>query len=815
MLDFEDGQAALAALVTWAKENDQQLARNEAQTRKDIIDRLLSECLGWPSHEIKVETHSNGEYSDYELGRPAARLLVEAKREGTYFELPAGWNSRTVLLKTVIGGDAAIQDAVEQALGYALNRGIPFAAVSNGWQIVAFLASRTDGVRPLDGRALVFSSLSELQSDFRVAWDNLSRPAIEESNLTRTLRQSGERVRAPRLAAQVPGYPVPVSRTQQQQTMQVLGGLFVEDVAALDENERRFLISCYAASGALSQFAAVSRTILQTRYSLLYDDEADFSVSPASSHVGLDPDLIGDMAAASLSRRPVILIGDVGVGKSTFIRNLIHVAAREELEHAIVFYLDLGKQPSLSSRLPEYVANEIERQLQEKYEINVISDSFVRGVYHFKLEQFRQSIYGALRESDPEAFIRHELEFLDRLLADKDQHLKSCLDHIARARKKQIVVFLDNIDQRTAEFQDELFVIGQTMAESWPVTVFLSLRPETFYRSKRKGSLSAYQPRAFSIAPPRVEIVLDKRLSYALERLQSDGLTTRSGVTISVDLTTLVQYLRAIRRSLGRGPDLMTFLENASNGNVREALGYLESYIGSAHIDLERVLRLIDQDPRYLVPVFDVVRSAMLGDYEFYDPSRSPISNVFDLQSSSRVDHFLQILLLSLLRERAEAGVRDGFVETSEVYRFAQDLGFSIDSIAFALDSAQEAQLLERAGLDRTSDTDSRAVRITRRGGYTVSVLVRSFTYLDLVIDDLPVLDRDVAGSLNPMRHGRDLTGRLNRADRVLEYLAGAWEPLRGVSGLPCEWPVIASGVRSDMTRVRASLARRRPGASR
>lgn len=649
--DYEQGLRALHVLIEWARLHDQELGRNEAQTRKDLIDRLLGECLGWPSHEMRVESHSEGTYTDYELGLPATQLLVEAKREGVYFELPSGWTDRTALLSTVSSSDQSVALAIQQAMGYALSRGVAFAAVSNGRQVVAFLASRTDGVRPIDGRALVFESLQAMAADFRTAWDNLSKPAVEEQNLLRTLRSARERVSAPRLAAQVPGYPVPVSRSQQQQTMQVLGGVFVEDVAALDENERRFLISCYAASGALSQFAAVSKGILKTRYSLLYDDEADFSLQPASSHTGLDADLLGDMAAASLSRRPVILIGDVGVGKSTFIRNLIHVEAREEMEDAIVFYLDLGKQPSVSDDLPAYVAREVERQLLEKYDTDVLADAFARGVYHFQLEQFRDSIYGPLKVADPAAFARYEIEFLASLLQDKDAHLKACLTHVARGRKKQIVVFLDNIDQRKAGFQDELFVIGQTMAESWPVTVFLSLRPETFYRSKRKGSLSAYQPRAFSISPPRVEVVLKKRLTYALERLQSEGLTTRTGVQISVDLTTLVRYLQTIQRSLFRRDDLMGFLENVSNGNIRDALGYLESYIGSAHIDLERILRIIENDATYTVPVYDVVRAAMLGDYEYYDPTRSPISNVFDLDSGSRVDHFLQLLTLGFLGE--------------------------------------------------------------------------------------------------------------------------------------------------------------------
>jgi len=63
---------------------------------------------------------------------------------------------------------------------------------------------------------------------------------------------------------------------------------------------------------------------------------------------------------------------------------------------------------------------------------------------------------------------------------------------------------LDNIDQRSKEFQDEVFVIAQGLSSLLPATVFVSLRPATFFDSKLRGSLAAYQPRAFHVSPARV-----------------------------------------------------------------------------------------------------------------------------------------------------------------------------------------------------------------------------------------------------------------------------------------------------------------------
>jgi hypothetical protein len=53
-----------------------------------LIDELLVGALGSPKGQVVAEGSDGGTYADYLLGRPATRLIVEAKREGIYFELP-------------------------------------------------------------------------------------------------------------------------------------------------------------------------------------------------------------------------------------------------------------------------------------------------------------------------------------------------------------------------------------------------------------------------------------------------------------------------------------------------------------------------------------------------------------------------------------------------------------------------------------------------------------------------------------------------------------------------------------------------------
>src|SRR5436190_9949878 len=143
MADYELGRDALQNLISResASLEEGQSSRNEASTRFHVINELIEYVLRWPKSAVKVEHHDESGYSDYELGAPSS-VVLEAKREGITFVLPVGWDKPTARLETLFSSSPDIEAAVRQALDYALQRGIPFGAISNGHQLIAFVASR-------------------------------------------------------------------------------------------------------------------------------------------------------------------------------------------------------------------------------------------------------------------------------------------------------------------------------------------------------------------------------------------------------------------------------------------------------------------------------------------------------------------------------------------------------------------------------------------------------------------------------------------------------------------------------------------------
>lgn len=76
--DMETGKSNLDILINSCRKADWQWT--EQDTRFQFIDDFLVYCLGWDKEFIETERYQNGDYTDYELGKPRC-CVVEAKKK--------------------------------------------------------------------------------------------------------------------------------------------------------------------------------------------------------------------------------------------------------------------------------------------------------------------------------------------------------------------------------------------------------------------------------------------------------------------------------------------------------------------------------------------------------------------------------------------------------------------------------------------------------------------------------------------------------------------------------------------------------------
>lgn len=775
---YEKSRKAILELKNWYNSNINEKTRNEATTRLHMIDTILFECLGWNKEECVAEESYNGQYTDYSLFCPNRTIIVEAKREGIYFELPAGYTGIEYSLKSLIKDNKKIGEALYQVADYCQKRGTLIGAICNGHQIICFIATRADGVSPMDANGIVFSSLEIMVDKFFTLWKYLSKPGILENNLNNKLIGIKITHLPSKMSNSVTPYPGIKGRNELQTDLQIIGDLVIEDITKNLEIEKEFIESCFCSSGALSQYALVSKSILEHRYEALFSSETEEpSLSPAMTKKGIN--IESDVLAASLSKRPILLLGDVGAGKTMFIKYFINVAAEDVVINSVVIYIDLGSTATLTANIKDSFLNEIERQLNDIYKIDIYERKIVKGVYNLDLKRFESGIYSKIKSSNPNLYAEKELQFLEDKIKNKEEHIKRCLNHISKGQNKQIIIFLDNADQRNESFQQSAFIISQEVAMHWTATIFLSIRPQTFHKSKKEGVLSAYHPKAFSISPPRVDEVINKRLRFAKRIADGELQITKIRSDIFIKLQKLNTYLDVLIYSFENNLNLIKFIDNVCTGNIRLALEFVTTFIGSGHVNTKKILDIEAETSRtnehYLIPFHEFLRAVIYGDNNHYDPNSSHIVNIFDIFNPDGREHFLLSIIIDFVSRAGHLPSSSGFVDKADIISYAQNIGYTPKQIQNCLNLSLQKKLLEsekRAYNGKNMDLPA-SFRETSSGLYHVNNLVTNFSYIDAIIVDTPILDISFR---NKIINVFDINDRLSRALVFCEYLDKQWD---------------------------------------
>lgn len=446
--------------------------------------------------------------------------------------------------------------------------------------------------------------------------------------------------------------------------------------------------------------------------------------------------------------------------------------------------------------LRPHIVDELASQIREDYSVDILENSFVRGVYNGDLQRFKKGIYSYLYESNINEYRKKETEFIEKKLCQKDGHLKESLQHISKARKKQIIIFLDNIDQRPYEFQQDVFLIGQGMAETWPVTLFISIRPDTFYKSKSTGSLSAYHAKAFTVSPPRIDKVIQKRIEYALSLLKQGTIPSLND--INVQLTSLKSYLEILLYSFNNNKEIIEFIDNVCGGNLRLAFDFIKIYIGSGHVNTREILDIYNQSGMYIIALHQLLRAVIHGDYEYFEPNSSEILNVFDLSKNDGKEHFLIPIVLAQMDRWGQTSRDQQYIPQQTLFDFFQNIGFQIHQINFSLRRLLSKKLIESNTKTSKIDNASKFYRITSVGAYYYRKLIKMFSYVDAMVTDTPIVSRIYKTKITDVQ---TIQKRIDRCKIFISYLSEHWKLIEHQNS-PFDWIEVEKALSQDILKI-------------
>lgn len=752
---------------------------NEADTRHKIIDLVLHEVLAWPRNRVSVEEHIRPGFADYVLKKSNDDpiILIEAKREGIFFELPKpadpNETSAYIGMQRLLS-DPAIRDTVQQVRQYCVDLGCEYAAITNGREWVFFKtferSKRWDTLR-----AFVVRKLDFFIKEYTKAFNNLSYLSIvDRSSLISLLTSTPPKDRLIYYPKErVPSFSHPIASNRLAPFLRPIVNQYF---GVISDNDPEFMARCYVSQRD-------DQHTLQGMRGLIHDALSpylkDFGVKQLEDSV--EGGQIGGKITKAIMRNKksqvLVLFGGKGAGKSTFIKRLLHHHPPKWLkDHSVTAILDLLMVPEDTSVIRTSLWSNLVEYLDADQVLQGDRDDLLRILFS---ERFaivkRQELAGLATES--EAYNIRLNALVSEWKADK-VYCAQALVQYWQIRGRGVVVVLDNTDQYSGAVQDFCFASAQEVADQLGCTVLISMREERFYNSKIHGILDAFQNSGFHISSPHPADVFKKRLEYAVELLSGEGASYRysgSGGQIGTESR---RYLSIVRKELGKSKSHLTsFLTACAHGDTRLSLDLFRSFVLSGYTNVDEILSAQSWD----FQIHQVIKPVMIPSRYFYDENLSDIPDIYQLRFGRHCSHFTSLRILRKLAKAVDGGL-PGYIPVAQLQSYFVETFNMLDDMQKSLDMLLKHSLVEASNrIDYFADVLD-AVKITPYGGYMLNDLSYYFTYLDLVCVDCGVFDEGVsnyvaeaAKSEYEMFMKRDrlrrVELRLDRVEKFIEYL--------------------------------------------
>lgn len=775
---------------------------NEANTRLRQIDPVLFECLGWSRSQVEAERHARASgFADYVLTpRSSPAMVIEAKREGKYFEVEEReYPATSVPFSLLEQRSKTAASALRQAQSYANELGCRYTAITNGRQWIASMTF-VEGTGTGERQVVVFESLNAIEKKFSRFFEMFSATNLFTSRPTEILLPTRGTPAPAKAAVILDGYPGTSKRNHLASDLKHALSLVWDDTQ-IRQNSQAFLQRCYVDPGDGSDTLRIADELLQKRQR---NDEVLAAPQPA------DPRKIQFDAESLAAEQPVVLLGQVGHGKSTFISHLRHITAAELLDKSYIqIDVDFSTNPRKDGRVLDYVLDQVADQLRDSYGIDIFENGFSRRVLRKDLAEWnRQALPTTLRDLNrTEELALAEASFIQEAISRRDKYVRSALHFLRAGDGKSVAVFFDNLDRRSDRLQEDALLVAFQAAKDWSALIFVCLRPSTLRRSQARGVLDTIAPRVFTIAPPPTQVVLRKRFQYARDysigKLDKSAYTSseRSGGAWSAS-TEAGEFFEMCDQSIHKNPALADQFEAVANGNIRDVISYVRRAILSDHLDTQKIFQLLKQTGDYTLAEHETMRALLYGSCSYYNPQESLFPNIFDIQRSVATDHFSGILALAHAQSERDSNASAGFFLKSSLLDQLQADSFSFEQASHTTHKLFEAKCFQGRDLEDGFD-ESQSLRVTPLGTYLFRNLCRRFVYLDAVIVDTPILEESTRKDLRPAFIDRRISVRLAAARSFLRYLDRCADLLLTPSARE-SWNLIGEALANDLTDVEA-----------
>ncbi|MES2096897.1 MAG: hypothetical protein V4459_09055 [Pseudomonadota bacterium] len=758
---------------------------NEADTRLKVINDVLYHVLGWTHADVNAEERVSEDgkttWADYTLRTGMTALVVEAKKVGIAFDQVPD-TRRAQLRGKIVDGETG--SAITQARDYARKLSIPFAVATNGDTWIIFPATRTDQVRFADSSAIIFPNLkSALDTDFAEFYELLSRDAVINGSLENELLGRIENQIEDRRLNRF--FPAGFSRITRHSLYPLIEDAivtaFTEDIVNSDPE---LLAKMYVRTPDRTRFDNRVRIHISKR-----DNVATKAPIRGVREKG-GKAVTSLIAEAGTRARPLamLILGQVGAGKTTFLEHTRKVSAAEIFEpradrpYPHWFHVDFRPFATGESSLQFLVD-----ALLAGVNADPFLSDFERCVKHAYKDEidalFRGPLY-LLRDDESERKRR-----VSQLLMDDYGKGLPYVEKILKYASRGAAIFLvvDNIDQFDDEtVQASIFSDAMALAQKINANLICAMREGTYVQHKNSPVFDAFDFDPVAIEPPVIEAVLARRFFVAKQLLegQSGSFTAENGAQVTVASLPIVIDL--VQSSV-LGTTIGNLLEVLATSDIRLALRMTREFLQSGWTASGKALRIYESTGRYVMPQHEALRAIMIGTQKQYSEEHSVVGNPFDSRLAKTEAQMLRLYVLSaIVNLSGDSAFRH--LDGTEIQKNLRALGFGDNVTLKVLEDLCRLRFMHT--ISHSTPTFDSSFIVSRLGAYIVRYFISDMMFLENTMMDTFIPDEIVWNDLR-QRTGaiyaergtiKRLGLRRTRVQAFFDYMLSLYTPLRDES---------------------------------
>lgn len=646
----------------------------ESETRFQVIDLILTNVLGWDRKEIKIEPHIDSGYIDY-LVRAEGRgkLVIEAKKASKI--LIDTRNPRMNYYQLNGAALKSARDGIKQARNYCSDTGVPFAVLTTGIEWIGFMALRTDGKPPSDGKAIVFPSLESISDNFATFFDFFSKDSIlNELHKVRFNEAEGRSVDSLERSYQVVEKKQ-ITLLRKSKFASDMDQIFAEFFGSIsDENNREMLARCFVET---KESKETDISLQKIAKNLLNQIEV------VSSDKG--EELQEQIRSAILTRRGefVLIIGNKGAGKSTFIDRFFSLILDTDLrKKSLVIIIDLANSSGDSNTIVEWLLESLKDKLESiLFKNTTPTYEQLQGVFYKQYQRWMVGEHKYLYEKDKNEFKIKFGDYISKFIIDHPQkYVTYLLNDAIRSRVLMPCLVFDNTDHFPQQFQEEVFQFAQSIHRSVFSFIICPITDRTVWQLSKEGPFQSYSTRSFYLPVPSAKEILSRRVVFIRQELDKEKQERGKYFLkrgISLNISDMKAFAACIEDILVKTDYVARMVGWLSNHDIRRSLRISQRIITSPFVLLEDLVKTFLSGQTLLVQPYIISKALILGDYKWFNSENSEfVLNVFTVNPKKITSPLLKLSLLRLL------------IDKDNQYKDPEETYLSVDNIIDYFDPA-------------------------------------------------------------------------------------------------------------------------------